>query len=112
MSKESKELSVWKKRLSDRSSKGTPVTEWCKSNGFTKHQYYYWNRKVNNPSIPDEAAFTDITEKYKTSGDHTEDTRIEQYPDYKIQLNNLVITVPDNFNAATLAELMKVLQKL
>ncbi|MHB0929541.1 MAG: IS66 family insertion sequence element accessory protein TnpA [Saccharofermentanales bacterium] len=113
MKEENKNYVLWKQRLKERLKKNMSVKEWCNTYGFTKHQYYYWNRKINKKMDPEEnIAFADITEKLSKPDKNKQPKTVEHHPDFKIQLNDLLITIPDNFNPESLAELMKVLQRL
>lgn len=49
-------IQKWSALIEERRNSGMKVIEWCKSRGFTKHQYYYWQKKIcdsvcNNLSI-------------------------------------------------------------
>jgi hypothetical protein len=106
MSKESTDLAnLWRKHLAERLSTGIPVKQWCKDNGYTKHQYYYWNRKINMSKDSPEVSFADVTEKSLTK------EIMHTSPDFTIRHKDLVITIPDGFNPSSLAELLKVLRE-
>ena len=96
---------LWRKNLAERLNTGIPVNQWCKDNGYTKHQYYYWNRKINMSKDAAEVSFADVTGKCRTS------EIMHTSPDITIRHKDLVIVIPDGFNPSSLAELLKVLRE-
>jgi len=44
-------LNEWAIRIADHKSSGLSVTDWCKQNNFTIHQYFYWKRLIKNQTI-------------------------------------------------------------
>ncbi len=45
-------LEKWKLLIQDQKQSGLKVVEWCRQNGYTKHAYYYWARKVQQEILP------------------------------------------------------------
>lgn len=41
---------AWRERLADAAQSGLSVKEWCSRNGFSIDQYYYWKRRLPDPS--------------------------------------------------------------
>ncbi len=104
-------LQLWEQRIRERVKSGITIGEWCKNNGVSKHQYNYWNRRVREKQkTGEETSFVDITHILSP----VDTTR--QIPvltsDFQIFFKSIRVTVPDNFNPAALAGLMKVLQEL
>lgn len=44
-------LSQWRERILARSESGHSIRRWCKENGFTDQQYYYWHRQVRDAQL-------------------------------------------------------------
>ena len=54
-------LLLWEQRIIERVQNGMTIGEWCKKNGMSKHQYYYWNRRVcEKRKTAVETVFADI----------------------------------------------------
>ncbi|MHB1483645.1 MAG: IS66 family insertion sequence element accessory protein TnpA [Saccharofermentanales bacterium] len=87
MKEDNKNYVLWKDRLRERLKKKMSVKEWCLSNGFTKHQYYYWNRKINKKiDLEENIAFADINEKFSKPDKNRQAETAEHHPNFKIQL--------------------------
>ena len=56
--KRTAELSRWRERILARAKSGLSIRQWCRRNGFTDQQYYYWHRRVREAQleIPPEAS--------------------------------------------------------
>jgi len=64
-------LAQWTQALKERKANGESIDEFCQSKGVTRHQYFYWRRKVldaaceqladvqNKSSLP-APAFTEV----------------------------------------------------
>ena len=37
---------VWRRRFDEAAQSGTTTINWCRQNGFSVNQYYYWNRRL------------------------------------------------------------------
>lgn len=104
-------LLLWEQRIQERVQNRIPVDEWCLKNGMTKHQYYYWNRRISERQKTDEGVvFADITSTL-SKADPKRQNRVPM-TDFQIFINNIRVTVPSDFNPESLAGLMKVLQAL
>lgn len=44
-------LSLWLERIRACKSSGLSVKEWCKQNGLTDKNYYYWMRKIKREAF-------------------------------------------------------------
>ena len=102
---------IWEQRITERVQKGMTVEEWCKKNGVSKHQYYYWNNRINKKrETGDETAFADITPIFSTT--ETADSKQISTSDFQVCLRNVRVIVPNEFDPVALTRLMKVLQEL
>lgn len=45
-------LEKWKLLIQDQIHSGMKVIDWCRENGYTKHAYYYWSKKVRQECLP------------------------------------------------------------
>jgi len=108
-----KELSYWEERITERLQSGMTIDEWCGKNGISKSKYFYWNRKVHktqDSNSIEEFTLADVDPIL--TNDRTVQRISDSSPDFQVSLNNIQITVPNNFNPATLIRLLKVLKEL
>ena len=106
-----KDQLLWEKRIYERTKSGMSVSEWCKNNEISKSNYHYWNHKLSKRQKPDnEMSFGEITPILSTSEEAILNS--DKPDEFQIYLKNMRVTVPSNFNQASLAGLMKVLQEL
>ena len=106
-----KDQLLWEQRINERTKSGLSVSEWCKNNEISKSKYHYWNHKISKKQKPDnEMSFAEITPIF--SNDEEAIPNSDKSNDFRISFKNIQVTVPSNFNQASLAGLMKVLQEL
>jgi hypothetical protein len=104
-------LLLWEQRINERTKSGMSVSEWCKKNEISKHKYHYWNHKVSkNKKSDNVTAFAEITSIISDKDESKSVTA--KSDDFQIFFKNIQVTVPSNFNEASLGGLMKVLQEL
>ena len=104
-------LLLWEQRINERAKSGMSVSEWCKNNEISKNKFHYWNHKISKKQNRDnEMAFAEITPIF--SNDEEAIPNSDKSNDFRISFKNIQVTVPSNFNQASLAGLMKVLQEL
>lgn len=105
-------MQLWEQRIKERIQAGMTIGEWCKKNGISKHQYYYyWNRRVHKKEKATvETGFAEVTPILTSGNKASKDPA--PTTDFQIFFKSIRINVPSEFNAAALTELMKVLQKL
>ena len=54
-------LAVWTQRISDCRSSGKSVKHWCQENGVSKKTYYYWQRRIFEMTLGQQAPeFTEL----------------------------------------------------
>lgn len=90
-------LLLWEQRVKERIQSGMKVEDWCEKNNITKHQYYYWYRKINEQqNAEEEIAFADITPTLLNN------KKIKNVSapscDFQVLFKGIQVTVPDNFN--------------
>lgn len=106
-----KNLQLWEQRIKERIQAGVTIGEWCKKNGMSKYQYYYWNRRVHKKGkATEETAFAEVT-PILTAGNKTSKYSAPT-TDFQIFFKSIRVIVPSEFNPTSLTELMKVLQKI
>jgi len=104
-------LLLWEQRIKERVQNGITIEEWCKKNGVSKYQYFYWKRRLcKKQNSQEETTFADITPILSTAGTARQNT--VPTPDFQVFVNNIRVSVPVDFNPAALTGLMKVLQEL
>lgn len=102
---------LWEKRINKRIQSKMPVREWCEKNGLSRHQYNYWNRQIQKNQKPDEEViFADITPTLAETKNIKK--KIASPYNFQVSLNNIQVTIPDNFDPEVLTGLMKVLKAL
>jgi len=104
-------LVLWEQRIKERVQTGITIDDWCNKSGVSMHQYNYWNKRVREKQkAGEEMVFTDVSPILSMNG------TARQNPgsafDFQILFKGMQVTVPDTFNPAVLARLMKVLQSL
>ena len=104
-------LQLWEQRIEERIQAGMTIGEWCKKNGMSKYQYYYWNRRVHKKEkATRETGFAEITPILSSVNTARQDPA--HITDFQIFFKSIRVIVPSEFNPIALTELMKVLQKL
>jgi hypothetical protein len=104
-------LLLWEQRINERTKSGMSVSKWCKINAISKNMYHYWNHKISKKQKPEaEIVFAEITPIISTAAKAI--TTSAKSDDFQIFFKNVQVTVPENFDQASLAGLMKVLQEL
>lgn len=105
------DLILWEERIKVRTKSGMSVSEWCKKNEITKSKYNYWNHKISKKQkLDNEITFVEITPILLNAEEAINNS--DKSDDFQIFFKNIQVTVPSNFNLASLAGLMKVLQEL
>lgn len=112
-------LDLWRERIQDRKNSGLTIIEWCDQNGFSKHAYYYWNKRVkmNIRKDTDAPVFIEIPRSVPDSDPLQEPVREKNQPDKKspslcILYNGVRITCGTAQEAQLAAEFIGRLQKL
>jgi hypothetical protein len=104
-------LALWDQRIKERIQSGMTITDWCNKNGISKDKYNYWNKCISvKRKAGEEIAFADVSSILSMSGKARKIS--ESTSDYQVFFRDMQVTVPETFNPASLAGLMKVLQKL
>lgn len=93
------EQESWEKILEKYSSYKGSLSDFCSENNITKHQLYYYKKKLEKPNRP---AFHAITLKPVKATDNAE----KAYKDIRIELGKANIFIPANE-----AELLKTILK-
>jgi len=105
------DLLLWEQRINERILSRMTIEDWCKRNGISKYKYHYWNHLIREKQKSNkEDTFAEIT-PILSNADNTISNSAKA-ADFQIFFNNIQITVPTNFNPASLTGLMKVLKEL
>ncbi len=88
---------AWKEKIEQQRSSGQPVTRWCKENGVTIGQFYYWKEQF--PSKPLERSQFLELHQLKNVG-------------IKIECSGVHIHLEPNFDASTLKRCLSLLREL
>ena len=95
-------LRQWAEMVKCRNESGMTVSEWCKENGINLKTYYYRLKRVRQ-TVCGEIEHHDIVPVEPVS-ECDEDKRI------RLVVDDVIVDVPDNFNAETLKRLLGVLK--
>ncbi|MFZ5988870.1 MAG: IS66 family insertion sequence element accessory protein TnpA [Bacillota bacterium] len=103
----------WKIRFEEYKKSGLSVKAWCEKNGIKSTTFHYWIKRFNNSEqkvTPAKVQFAKVILQPDNTNNAV--TNII-YESKKIHLSygSYTIGIEDSFNPATLAELLKVLQK-
>ncbi|MDO5522366.1 MAG: hypothetical protein Q4G58_17875 [bacterium] len=105
-------LLLWEQRIDEANKSGMTIKDWCEKNGISKHKYSYWKHKIitMKEAPVEEVEFAEVTPIISEPDNLVLSSN--KYDDFKLIYKDIQITVPNNFNKNSLAELMTVLQKL
>lgn len=102
---------LWEQWINERILSRMTIDDWCKKNGISKNKYHYWNHRIHERQKSDkEETFVEVTPIISNADDTVLNSA--KAADFQIFFKNIQITVPTNFNPASLTGLMKVLQEL
>lgn len=103
----------WKIRFEDHKKRGLSIKGWCAKNGFKSTTFHYWIKrfKIFEKKVPQaKAQFAEVILE-SCSANATVTNIIEENKIY-LSYGSYTIGISDRFNPTTLAELLKVLQRL
>lgn len=99
------EIDIWKERFAERKASKISVKEWCLKNGFTRAQYYYWYKIVNESASASpttrKTVFAEVKVPKKTANCYG----------IKISFNDLDISISSKDDIALAVAFIQELQK-
>lgn len=111
-------LSLWLERIRACKSSGLSVKEWCKQNGLTDKNYYYWMRKIKREAFETLQEQTSIREvpfqektvfsKVSLPVSYTESTGTAAV----LHINGMRIEIQNGASANTIQVLLSTVQTL
>ena len=111
-------LSLWLERIRACKSSGLSVKEWCKQNGLTDKNYYYWMRKIKREAfetLQEQASVEEIPFQEKTvfskislPVSYTESTGTAAI----LHINGIRIEIQNGASANTIHALLSTVQTL
>lgn len=111
-------LSLWLERIRACKSSGLSVKEWCKQNGLTDKNYYYWMRKIKREAfetLQEQASVEEIPFQKKTvfsqislPVSYTESTGTAAI----LHINGIRIEIQNGASANTIHALLSTVQTL
>ncbi len=111
-------LSLWIERIRACKSSGLSVKEWCKQNGLTDKNYYYWMRKIKREAfetLQEQASAEDIPfqentvfSKISLPVSYTESTGTAAI----LHINGIRIEIQNGASANTIHALLSTVQTL
>lgn len=103
----------WKQRVEEYRQSGLSIRDWCRKNEFKETTFKYWIYKFNNSEQNSSSANTDFAEVLlPLSNVSNKVTNESANAMLTLSYSSYSIGIADNFNPVTLAELIKVLQKI
>ena len=92
-------LAQWAEMVKSRNESGLTVTDWCKQNGINIKTYYYRLKRIRQ-AVCNEIEQHDIVPAIPA----------EEERNIEIIVGDIKVSLPDNFNEATLKRLLGVLR--
>ena len=103
-------LQIWEERIKEKKKNQMTVSEWCEKNKLSVHQYYYWNRLIQESQKEEKTEFAEIEPVVQENGFKRE--KRDATLGFRILINEIQVTVPEEFNSEALAGLLKVLKRI
>ncbi len=97
-------LAQWAEMVKSRNESGLTVTDWCKRNGINLKTYYYRLKRMR------QAVCSEIEQHDIVPAIPAEESRFEEERNIEIIVGDIKVSLPDNFNEATLKRLLGVLR--
>lgn len=103
----------WKERVNEYHQSGLSIRDWCRKNELKETTFKYWIYRFNNSEQKSNTTNTDFAEVLLPSA-NISNIVINESAAAMLTLTygSYSIGIADGFNPVTLAELIKVLQKL
>ena len=116
-------LSRWAQWIHERNASGQTVKEWCRTNGKTQHQYYYWLRllrqedlqEADHPLLPAPDIVQLQPERLRsetTENDAATEPSSLSRPAIRMNYRDARIEIPDGVEPNTIASVLKALSRL
>ena len=96
-------LKHWAEMVRQRNESGLSVSQWCRQNGVNQKTYYYRLNRVRR-------ALCGEVEKHEIVPVSTEPEIAVSHEQISLSVGNVVVSLPDDFNADTLKRLLELLR--
>ena len=96
-------LKQWAEMVRQRNESGLSVSQWCRQNGVNQKTYYYRLNRVRR-------ALCGEVEKHEIVPVGTEPDIASSHEQISLSVGNVVVSLPDDFNADTLKRLLELLR--
>ena len=96
-------LKHWSEMVRQRNESGLSVSHWCRQNGVNQKTYYYRLNRVRK-------ALRGEVEKHEIVPVSTETEIAVSHEQISLSVGNVVVSLPDDFNADTLKRLLELLR--
>lgn len=95
-------IQQWAGIIKSRVESGLTINEYCNANGLTKHQYYYWLKKVREAAIEESGLqFIEVPQEDET-------LTCSQEGSIQIQIGNATVNVNDGTSRKLLQMVLEV----
>ena len=96
-------LKHWAEMVRQRNESGLSVSQWCRQNGVNQKTYYYRLNRVRK-------ALCAEVETHEIVPVGTEPDIASSHEQISLSVGNVVVSLPDDFNADTLKRLLELLR--
>ena len=115
-------LDNWASLIQEQISSGLTKSEWCRINGITERQFFYWQRKIRNlitdpcessslvPSKAQLPSAPEFVELPIPSPNHTSDSAPGRSCDLILEVNGCRLLIGDSVSRKTLSTVIEVLR--
>lgn len=104
----------WRDRIAECRQSGQSVKAWCEQKGLKSSAYYYWVKKIKvsekEEAVDNSSPFAEVIllRESKISSLEIQPSKAE----LSLSFGKFSIGIPNGFDPVTLAEIVRVLQKL
>lgn len=103
----------WRDRITECHQSGQSVKAWCEQNGLKSSAYYYWIKRFKvseQEEATENGPFTEVIllQESKSNSPEIQPSKAG----LTLSFGNYSISIPNGFDPVTLAEIVKVLQRL
>lgn len=103
----------WRDRIKECRQSGLSVKAWCQQNGLKSSAYYYWVKRFKvseQQEATDNNTFAEVI--LLPQSQSNSQNALPLKAELSLSFGNYSISIPNGFDPETLAEIVKVLQKL
>src|SRR5580658_1109539 len=100
-------IAEWRELLADQRSSGMSVKEWCESEGIREHRYYYWRKRLSEPTVSSAPASPAAPRWLPVALDSAPPSSPSLIT---LRVGRVLVEVSSGFNAGLLSSVLNVLE--